>query len=228
MAHLSLTFLGTFQVKLAQTPVTAFESDKVRALLAFLAVEMDQVHHRTILADLLWPDQAEQPARTNLRHVLLKLRQVIDDQSASPPFLLISRTTLQFNPAGDHWPDVAAFSEHLATSAVHTHHELETCQSCMDHLRQGAALYQGDFLEGFYVADSAVFEEWVLLKREQFHRQALDACYHLVGYHERRNEVEEASRYARRLIELEHWSTASVIRSGAQRGRDKEAGINAR
>lgn len=205
MTHLSLTFLGPFQVTLTQTPITAFESDKVRALLAYLAVEMNQAHHRSVLADLLWPDQTEQRARTNLRHVLLKLRQAIGDQTAAPPFLLISRTTVQFNPASDHHLDVAAFCEHLATSTVHAHHQLETCQTCMDHLRQAAALYRGDFLDGFYMADSSVFEEWVLLNREQFHRQALDTFFHLAAYHERRNEVEEAGRYAQRQIELEPW-----------------------
>ena len=205
MAHLSLTFLGVFQVSLARTPVTAFESDKVRALLAYLAVEMNQAHPRTVLADLLWPEQTEPRARTNLRHVLLKLRQAIADQTAAPPFLSISRTTLQFNPASDHWLDVAAFGEHLAATAVHAHHRLDTCLSCITHLRQAAALYRGDFLDGFYMADSPVFEEWVLLKRAQFHRQALDTFYHLAAFHEQRHELEEASRYVQRQLELEPW-----------------------
>lgn len=205
MAHLSLTFLGPFQVSLAQTPVTAFESDKVRALLAYLAVDMHQAHPRTVLADLLWPEQTEARARTNLRHVLLKLRQAIADQTAEPPFLSISRTTLQFNPASDHWLDVAAFGEHVAATTVHAHPRLDTCPSCMAHLRQAAVLYRGDFLDGFYMADSPVFEEWVLLKRAQFHRQALDTFYHLAAFHERRHALDEASRYAQRQLELEPW-----------------------
>ena len=36
MAHLSLSLLGPFQVTLAGEPVTSFESNKVRALLAYL------------------------------------------------------------------------------------------------------------------------------------------------------------------------------------------------
>ena len=39
MARLSLHLLGTLQVTLGGTPVTDFESDKERALLAFLAEE---------------------------------------------------------------------------------------------------------------------------------------------------------------------------------------------
>jgi hypothetical protein len=33
----------------------AFKSNKVRALLAYLAVEMDRPHRREVLAGLLWP-----------------------------------------------------------------------------------------------------------------------------------------------------------------------------
>lgn len=39
MAGLSLFLLGAFQVTLAGEPVTRFESNKVRALLAYLAIE---------------------------------------------------------------------------------------------------------------------------------------------------------------------------------------------
>jgi hypothetical protein len=39
MARLDISLFDTFQVALAGQPVTQFESDKVRALLAYLAVE---------------------------------------------------------------------------------------------------------------------------------------------------------------------------------------------
>ena len=39
MARLSLSLLGPFQVTLDGDPIIAFESDKVRALLAYLAGE---------------------------------------------------------------------------------------------------------------------------------------------------------------------------------------------
>ena len=54
MSQLSLSFLGQFQVTLGQIPITNFESDRVRSLLAYLAVEADRVHRREALAALLW------------------------------------------------------------------------------------------------------------------------------------------------------------------------------
>ncbi|MGD9146963.1 MAG: alpha/beta hydrolase, partial [Anaerolineae bacterium] len=59
MARLSICLLGPLQVTLDGKPVTSFESDKVRALLAYLAVEVGQPHRREKLAGLLWPDRPE-------------------------------------------------------------------------------------------------------------------------------------------------------------------------
>ena len=44
MARLSIHLLGPFRVILDGQPVAGFESDKVRALLAYLAVESGQRH----------------------------------------------------------------------------------------------------------------------------------------------------------------------------------------
>jgi WD40 repeat protein len=75
----------------------------------------------------------------------------------------------------------------------------------MAHLRQAVELYQGDFLSGFYVSDNEVFEAWALLKRETFHRQALETFYHLTAWYEGQGNYKEAGRYAQRQLELEPW-----------------------
>jgi DNA-binding SARP family transcriptional activator len=117
MAHLSVSLLGPFGVTLDGEPVTSFESTKVRALLAYLAVEADRVHGREVLAGLLWPDWPDRAALGNLRYALYNLRQAVGDRAAEPPFLLITRHTLQFNTASDHWLDVTAFEQRVSESA---------------------------------------------------------------------------------------------------------------
>ena len=77
MAHLSIRVLGPLQVSLDGEPVSGFASDKVRALLAYLALSPDRPHRREALAGLLWPEFPERSARTNLRNALANLRQVI-------------------------------------------------------------------------------------------------------------------------------------------------------
>jgi DNA-binding SARP family transcriptional activator len=110
MPRLTLRLLGPVEVALDGEPVTGLAYEKVRALLAYLAVESDRPHHRDTLAVLLWPDQPDAGARKNLRGALATLRRAIDDHNARPPFLHCARDTLQFNRAGDHSLDVAAFA----------------------------------------------------------------------------------------------------------------------
>ena len=111
MPQLSLCLLGSFRVTLGDRPVTSFESDKVRALLAYLAVESDRPHRRETLVGLLWPDWPERNARKNLSHSLYELRAAIGDREAEPPFLLITPQTLQFNRESDYLLDTATLTD---------------------------------------------------------------------------------------------------------------------
>ena len=192
MARLTLSLLGPFEVSLAGEPVTGFISDKVRALLAYLAVEADHPHRRESLAGLLWPDWPEPSSRKNLRNALSNLRTAIADRDADPPFLLITRQTIQFNRESDHEFDVAQF-ESLATG--------ERAEGWAEAM----ALYHGPFLEGFSVGDSAPFEDWERLERERLERLALKVLGKLAGHWEARGDMERALGYARRQVELAPW-----------------------
>lgn len=205
MARLVISALGAFQVTLDGRPVTEFESNKVRALLAYLAVESDRPHSRDALMALLWPDQPDRVARNNLRHILPNLRQVIGDATAQPPFLFITRDSIQFNTGSDYALDVATFNALLDACERHTHRHAEACRSCIRRLRQAVELYRGDFLHQFFVNDSPIFEEWAVLRRERLRRQALDAMYRLSSFHERRGEYPQALQYAVRQLELDPW-----------------------
>src|SRR5436190_1331228 len=76
-------------------------------------------------------------------------------------------------------------------------------------LQQAIMLYRGSLLEQFFLRDSAVFEEWALLKREQLHRRALQALAQQAAYHERCGEHALAEHATRRLLELDPWREAS-------------------
>ncbi len=192
MARLSLSFLGPFHVTLDGQPITTFKSNKVRALLAYLAVEADRSHRREALAGLLWPDWPDRDALSNLRNALSDLRRVIGDRTTDPPFLLITRDNLQFNAASDHWLDVAALAE--ATRSQ----DLSALQTVVESL-------QGTFLEGFSLGDSAPFEEWALLTRERLSHQISSALHHLAATCEQRGDYERAVTFARRQLSLEPW-----------------------
>ncbi|MGD2148220.1 MAG: winged helix-turn-helix domain-containing protein, partial [Anaerolineae bacterium] len=95
MPHLSICTLGPLEVLLDAEPVSGFASDKVRALLAFLALSPDRPHRREALAGLLWPGYPERSARSSLRNALANLRQVIRDRDTSPPYLHSTHQTIE-------------------------------------------------------------------------------------------------------------------------------------
>ncbi len=206
MPRFILNLLGPFQASLDERPVTAFSTDKVRALLVYLAVEGSQPQRREALSTLLWPDQPEERARHNLRQALSSLRQAVGDTTDTvDPLVLVERDTVQANLGTDFSLDVAEFVRLAEAIRRHLHHSPDRCLPCVRRYERQAALYRGDFLADFHVGDSELFEEWALLKREWLRRLVSEAFVTLAGYHERRGELVAARDYARQLVQLEPW-----------------------
>ena len=197
MARLAVRLLGPLQVTVDGEPVTGFESDKVRALLAYLAVERGQPHRREKLAGLLWPGMPDSAARTNLRVALSNLRRCIGDQAASPPFLHITRQTIQLCAGDQTWVDTEEIAQLLEVRG-----RPQRVARCLE---EATKLYRGAFLEGFSLPDSSAFEEWALVERERLGRRVVAALHHLARWHESRGEQRRALHYARRQVELEPW-----------------------
>jgi WD40 repeat protein/DNA-binding SARP family transcriptional activator len=195
MTHLTVRSLGPFQVLLDGEPATGFDSDKVRGLLAYLIVEADRPHRREKLAGLLWPDYPDQSARTSLRSALANLRKVIADKNADPNFILVTRQTIQFNTQSDYDLDAQQFSELIGTRSED--------QPDASNIEEALSLYNGDFMDGFSLSDSVLFEEWMLVSRESLRRRALQALQHLTGYYQELGNHELALELALRQIEME-------------------------
>lgn len=211
MARLTLSFLGPFHVNLDSKPIKGFESDKVRALLAYLVVEAGQPHRRDSLAALFWPEQTQEAALKNLRHVVYKLRQVLGDdgKEESPEqasYLIVSTQTVQFNIDAEYLLDISEFNSLMKACEKHRHRRIEVCGTCSARLRRAVELYRGDFLEGFGLADSVEFEEWMLLQREELHQRACTALGYLAAYAEAQGDDGAAIGYLRRKIDLEKWN----------------------
>lgn len=201
MARLSITTLGDFHITLNGELLDAFESNKVRALLAYLAVEVERAHTRDRLIGLLWPDQPERAARRDLSQALYNLRQTIRDAETDPPFLYANRRAVQFNGESDYWLDATDFASRL--EGIQQMKGTSTSQIMT--LEVALHLYQGNFLKGFLIGDSFPFSEWASLQRERLHRLALAALRRLTHHYERRRDYERARHYAHRQVELEPW-----------------------
>ena len=240
MAYLALALMGPFEAVLDGKRVTWFQSDKARALLAYLAVEAAMPHARHALAGLLWPDVDDRHALHSLSQALCSLRTVLHDHDALPPCLDIAPHTIQFNGAAGCWLDVAEFGGlvHWGTGKLVQRSgddpgrdkaptKLPVHQfTNLPALHQAVALYRGPFLQDLALGDSNAFEEWAAIQRERLHRLLMAALYRLAEGCEALGELEEALDCARRQVELDPWREEAhmqVMRLLARAGRRSEA-----
>lgn len=201
MTQLLLRLLGPFQAKLDDVSITTFESDKARALLSYLAIESAIPHPRTQLAGLLWPDWSESQARANLRHTLATLRTTIRDRKAVPPFLRINHQTIQLNPAGDLWLDVAEFEQLTEIPNLENLGAVNSAR--IGELEQAVSLYRGPFIDGFNLSGCAEFESWLLLTRTRLEGKVLATLQTLSECFLAQKEYQKAYDYAQRQVDVD-------------------------
>lgn len=202
MAMLTINLLGAPRVSLAGRPLD-LRVRKELALLAYLAVEPGRPHRRETLLGLLWPEVPEDAARNNLRVVLAGLRRALGD--AADAVLQVDRQQVRFRPEADDGVDVLAFRGLLHAVRAHAHTSPERCAACVARLAEAAERYPGDFLAGFSLSDSAPFDEWATVQREQLHQQQLAALETLTAAYELRGDSAAQCASARRQLLLEPW-----------------------
>ncbi len=207
MPHLELALLGPFQATLDGRPTEGVNSERLRALLAYLAVESGREHAREALASLVWPERPDREALSALRNALSNLRGALGDRrspggrrspgdlQASAPVLLVSRTSVRFNIDSDHRLDVAEF-DRLTSQDL-------TGLRNLSGLTEAANLYRGPFLHGLSVGDSPAFDDWVLFRGAEYRRRVLSVLAELTSLQASRGEYDAAARWARRQLELE-------------------------
>ncbi|MBX3053499.1 MAG: PD40 domain-containing protein [Caldilineaceae bacterium] len=140
MPSFQLRLLGSFQLTRPDGIDIHLRSDKVRGLLAYLALETPgRPIRRSHLAELFWPGYLAKSARQNLRNALSNLRQVL----APLDILQSDRKTVIFhtnNP--DFWCDA------------------------LDVTRSSAAPQpQPPLLQGFQLEDCPQFMRWLTQRR---------------------------------------------------------------
>jgi DNA-binding SARP family transcriptional activator len=209
VAHLMISLLGSFQVCLDDQPIAGFKCAKTRALLAYLSNEPGSLHWRSSLTGLFWPERMESAALSNLRHTLMDLRQAVNDMEASPPFLMIDRETITFNPRSLCQIDTRDFKLLLGSLSE----GVWTGNPELESLEKAVSLYRGEFLENFSLDDCPAFEEWILAQRERYCSQVLEALYILTEAYLKLAQYRKAETFARRQLEIEPWCEEAYRRT---------------
>ncbi len=196
MSQLTIRLFGGIDVRLDDRQVTAFESHKVKALLAYLLAQPERSFSRQQLAALLWPDKSDAAARRNLRQAVYNLKLALSGGKLAASPILSSGGDLRIDPELDCWVDVEAF-EHarrqgISRGAIDPH-----------YLTAAVALYRGDFLSGFALKDNLEFEFWQLAEQERLRDLAVDALRALIESYLSRGELRLGLQYARRLVAIE-------------------------
>jgi predicted ATPase/DNA-binding SARP family transcriptional activator len=201
--HLAL--FGGLRAARGPETITRFRSQKIGALLAYLALYPQRVHSREELADLFWPDADPEAGRTNLRTALSSLRRQLEPPGTAPGSVVVTRghRDVLLEPAAV-TTDVAQFERALKSASRPDVPPGEKARL----LGEAIALYAGPLLPGFY-------ETWALTERDRLAEAHLGALRDLAVLHEAAGETVAALESARRAVSADPLSEeahARVIR----------------
>ena len=152
---------------------------KTLALLALLAATKHGISRDKLVA-YLWPESDTAHGRNLLRQACYALRRDLD-----APELVLGSTELRLNPDVVN-SDVRQFQDALDRG---------------DHAA-AVALYQGPFLDGFFLSETEEFERWVEGERTRLAYEVSSALQLLA------REAGDAGRFQ---AEAEHWRQLTQI-----------------
>ena len=213
MGMLRLTVLGSPEVMHDGSQLT-FPLRKAEALLLYLAVE-GGMRSRSKLAALLWPDSEPLIARKALRNALVLLRRLLADPDASPTqhtHLLSPRELLGLDPQAPLELDLDVVQ--LAWNEIQRLNTPTTQVQRADSIAQvqhALALVRGPFLDGFWLGESAPFDEWVEQQRRQWQVRLPVLFDRLSNWQEEVGEQEQAR------VTLTHWLALDPLAEEATR-----------
>src|SRR6266581_1507351 len=232
MGRLILRLFGTPEVSHAEKPLT-FQTRKVLALLTYLAVEQG-VHSRDKITVLLWPESDEERGKASLRRALAYLRESLDETAhersgnvpLQPPHVLIEHHMLSFNLASDFEVDTHILQTAFTLARRRSSGDLRTH---LAHLQMAASCYRGNFLDGLSLPDAPDFEDWLLLQRESWRRQANSVFDRLSQWQTETGELENALETTTRWVEhdlLNEMAHTRLMQLHSARG-DRSAALQA-
>ncbi|MCP4544571.1 MAG: tetratricopeptide repeat protein [Chloroflexi bacterium] len=193
---LEIYTLGGLNITRAKEPITGLASSKAEALLAYLATTR-RTCSREALAELLWENRPQKRSMSNLRVVLTSIREHLS------PYVEITRQTVAINQESACWLDAAELEKHVAEAQNTLHQTGKLSHASAARLKQALELYQGSFLDSFFIRDSIGFEDWMRTERQRLSRMMTEALDELVRFYTEIGEYSTSLELGHRLLELD-------------------------
>jgi predicted ATPase/DNA-binding SARP family transcriptional activator len=191
---LAVRLLGSPRIERDGVPIEV-DTRKATALIAYLALS-GQRQSRDTLGGFLWPDA--ESGRAALRRTLSVLGRALGGG-----FLRADRESIELENSPDLWIDVREFERATKGCESHSGSARDDCDACLTALDQAAAVYRGDFLEGFGLRDSDRFDDWRLFQAERLRRELGPVLQRLARGYSARREHAKAIEFARRWLALD-------------------------
>jgi DNA-binding SARP family transcriptional activator/predicted ATPase len=175
---LNIHLFGNFALERGGRHMKLAAPPRAASLLAYLLLRPTP-QPREQVAALLWPELSNEAGRANLRRYLSHLSHALPPAATDRPWLMISRTTVQWNPDSEYWLDVAAFE-----------------QACSQDDPIVTELYRGELL-------TDVFDDWLLYERERLRNLYLATLERLARQALGQHRYSEASNYTRLMLDAD-------------------------
>lgn len=176
-----------------------FPYNKVNALVYYLLVKGTVM--RDELSGVLWADKPDAIARKNLRNAIYETKKILGPDV----FISPRKAIIKVNPAIRTEVDARAFEEDPG---------------------RNLDLYQGAFLQGFFIKDAAEYESWYLTERDRLEALYMDALLQKLKEAVAVRNQAKVTRYGRMLIAHDPYDESIytlLLRTYCEQGNMKQA-----
>jgi DNA-binding SARP family transcriptional activator len=189
---LEIFTFGGLQLRCGGEPIKGLGSRKAEALLVYLAAA-GTPQQREVLADFFWEERPQSQAMANLRTVLSSLRKQLGS------YLSISRYTVALKPDSNYWFDANELKDSLYTA---DDPRGISSPKIASQVERNLGLYQGDFLEGFYIRECSSFENWLVRERELIRELVIVNLSELVDFNIENRDYQSGISSLKNLLEM--------------------------
>lgn len=165
-----------------------FSYKKAEALFYYMLTK--QQASRNLVVNLLWENIDEEVAKKNLRNAVYSIKKIFNEEVIVSP----KRSLLMLNPSIEFKCDIYKILDDDILNG-----KSENCICKEEVLKE----YRGDFLEGFYIKDAEVFEEWMVQESEQLKETYINKLTKCIEKFMKENDINNAKSCCKKLFYID-------------------------